>query len=622
MAGRAADASLRFLAPVTALQIVASILFYWFLLDNGYPFFATAIILFYLIALWRHPKVASLGHPRAVYFIAAAASAVAWAFVWITGQLMGATGLGLGPNPPVLILFFGGFMLLASLYHSLAGAGSNGQILFALIAIPAVFFGGQFLLGGAWGNVGGLVGEAGYGVEQAWNTVTAPISEQVAFIQNRVLNPSRNRNLAQLKCAAELLSGGGVFEVASGSTAMSQCVEETLAQNESQAQSEQVTDPVEVQIGDARIEPFSDHVRVGVPLTNTIAYDLQGVPLTIPARNVTTTVYWRYLDKFIADAKQNVGTIPNGDTRLVDFEEREGGAPYFATFATLNGSFTDNALENQLASIQEGEQSPDWVTSRIDNNQLSAGRILFIIQVTDGLSCEDPGGGLETVCEYLRGDDVIGSPLPQVLLQDRSYDVIVEVSYDYEAEAAFTESSRWRSGNQLLEVWTEEAWQDLPFEEREAWRRTKCGEIDRYGQTFTKQRTAALTTPVVPVMYTDCGISLFRDIQQGVETTVPITVSANINEESEVIDSLASFTIDGAETTCHGGTGTRDLGGLTGRLWTDREGVGWTSGSGDTVVIDRSVTVEGQRQTIGCRTSMNLSISMLDQTVYDIPEIG
>ncbi len=631
---------LRFTVFITAIQMLASLLFIAYLMDIGHQFLATTIVLFYIIAMWRHPHIITAGHPSAIYFILFLGGLLGYAILLLVGAMMGATNLFMGPHPIVLPLFASLFSIVAMLYHGLAtssvGAsiGTRGVVAIVLVvSLPIVYFGGQFLLGGSWGNAGGLIGEAGYGVGQAFGTVTEPIGNQLEYIQNRVLNPSRNRNLAQLVCAGQLLSGGGVFEVASGSASMSQCVEEMLGGNESQARSEQVTDPLEVQMGDIQVEPFSDHVRVSVPVTNTLVQDLEGVPIEMPARDVAMRVEWRYLDTVVATAEQTAGTIPNGDTRQFDFESRDSGSPYFATFPVINGDYTDSSLRTRLAQVRDGEESPDWFINRFENGQLSRERVAFIIRSTDELSCDDPAG-MGPVCDDLH--EHVGEPLPPVILQGREYSIDVYMEYKYNAEAAFTQSSRWRSGNQLLEVWTEEAWQDLPFEERQQWRSTKCGEVEKYGQTFTKQRTAALTTPVVPVMYTDCGISLFRNIVQGEESSIDIEIGVNVNEESDAVSHLPdseAFRITAAETTCLPGAeetsilaGERNDGrpGITTDWFGTAEGIdGWTSGgSQDTTIITRAVTVEGERQSIACRTTMNITLNVQDGTTYEVPQIG
>ncbi|MFB6076554.1 MAG: hypothetical protein ABEK12_00290, partial [Candidatus Nanohaloarchaea archaeon] len=233
------------------------------------------------------------------------------------------------------------------------------------------------------------------------------------------------------------------------------------------------------------------------------------------------------------------------------------------------------------------------------------------------------GENLTVVCAHLP-DEEVG------LLAGRDYRVTARVQYDYIAEAAFTDSSRWRSGNQLLEVWTEQAWQDLSPQERESWRSRKCGKVTKYGQKFVKQRTAALTTPVVPVMYTDCGISMFRGIESG-EKRVPIEITAgvNVNPQSTVatlLDPDRGFRILSASTTCKQG-GVKELDKLPlDKDFTKVPGAGWTV-PGERVVqtFTREVTVEGEKQSIACSMTAKIQINLearISDGKYTIPSVG
>ncbi|MDY6776772.1 MAG: hypothetical protein SVQ76_01540, partial [Candidatus Nanohaloarchaea archaeon] len=212
---------------------------------------------------------------------------------------------------------------------------------------------------------------------------------------------------------------------------------------------------------------------------------------------------------------------------------------------------------------------------------------------------------------------------PLVAGPDYEYRVGVRVSYDYSAEAAFTESSRWSSGNQLLEVWRESAWQELSLQEREAWKNRKCGTITKVGQKFERQRTAALTTPVVPVMYTYCGIQLFDNFgKDGKKGKVPITIGVTVNSEN--LDTDKGFTVKKVTSNCFSQKMENLQGGFVGSEWVKGD-QGWVPEKGSlTLQKNRNnVKIKGERKSIACRTRMNLRINVLKwYGRYTIPVIG
>ncbi|MDY6769329.1 MAG: hypothetical protein SVW02_04445, partial [Candidatus Nanohaloarchaea archaeon] len=213
------------------------------------------------------------------------------------------------------------------------------------------------------------------------------------------------------------------------------------------------------------------------------------------------------------------------------------------------------------------------------------------------------------------------------LLQGREYDAVrVNYTYTYRAEAAFTQSSRWRGGNQLLKVWRLDAWQNKSFEDRQAWQDKHCAEVTKYGQNLpSKQRTAALTTPVVPVMYTGCSASLFRLFDEQKTNDIEIKVGASVNEESEVAKLMPEekgFRVESWSQDCGTNPAGAELKPESGGWFHKKEGLGWII---DPVTVTREdVTVEGERKTIGCQTEMKIRLHARKtiQQDYRVPVIG
>lgn len=633
-----------------ALAVLLYLMNFLILLSYSQISLATIAMIVLSIGVWRGLRY---DYPGPMSYVAALggglASVLLYVIFWLISLLIlpqvgGAVPQFLGPSPPGLLLLLAAVQLGYGFYkwgdyalRGRLGAGAGTPTWAKALMATAVIgvFGGAFfilVLGGQWANAGSLVGEAGYGLTESLGGAGGAVRTSVEAFQNTALNPRRNPNMARIVCTYQVFAGGGVFEATTGSITVSKCVQQKLGKNETKAQSERVTDPIEVQLGDAQIEPFAtddpdaNELEVAVPLSNTLVQDIRGVPIRIPAENVETTVEWWYLDQKMAEKERTFGRIPNGDSRSERYT--------FRTFTIFNTSIRDDHIEGQIRILWENNpdasteqanrvgNATEWFQSRFDRGGLSKDRVTFVLDAmriaNNDVSCEDHAGRLDGLCDDIPAEDTVG------LYPGKEYRVAANIAYDYEAEAAFTESSRWKGGNQLLELWTEEAWRDLSPQERDSWKDQKCGEVTKYGQTFQKQRTAALTTPVVPVMYTECGIELFQGTEAGEPKTVEITGGVNIDSGSRgarYLDEENGFTIRSVENTCS----DEEFGYLEGLTFTKEPGVGWTvEGGGVTSTVQRTVTVEGQRQSIGCSISMGLHIN-LEQSIdssYEVPSIG
>ncbi|MDY6774079.1 MAG: hypothetical protein SVS85_02665, partial [Candidatus Nanohaloarchaea archaeon] len=193
------------------------------------------------------------------------------------------------------------------------------------------------------------------------------------------------------------------------------------------------------------------------------------------------------------------------------------------------------------------------------------------------------------------------------------------ISYTYSAEAAFTQSSRWRSGNHLLKVWTNEAWRDRSLEFRRNWEEKNCDTVRKFGQEFEKQRTAALTTPVTPVMYTECGTTLFSRFEGG-SGTVPISISALGPKGGGTVE---RFVIKGGGTTCKKG-GFREFRkdikwSELGKAQKYSPGAGW----GVTPkVVERKVSIQGESASISCKVNMSVRTALKPQVISGVKLAG
>ncbi|MDY6769187.1 MAG: hypothetical protein SVW02_03725 [Candidatus Nanohaloarchaea archaeon] len=726
-------------AVFEVLAVLLSVISVGLLLSSEQVLLATLIVIFIAVAGWRGSlqplkrRLGVWGGPAAAA-VWAVLTGILWFF--LTGILpplassfgLAVTGLQ-GIGPPTLLQIYAGVLFLWAVYTGLkqllrgnfttsSGTDIADSIYFKVLvggAIVVVFF---FLfpnlfLQGKWANLGGIVGETGYGLESAFGGAGSAVVDAGKRFYNTNLDPSHNAQAARIVCAWELFGGGGVYDAASGSgVSMSKCVQQKIGKNETNTRSVKVTDPIELRANEPAIEPFSDHVEVQVPLTNTFVTDIRGRPIQIDAKDVQVKVTFQYLDKKVSHTKKGSGngiTVPPGDTRTMTFAKKdndwlfpvktvaatkisnddivdrledlkaarqqfdekwnslksfknsvtkveEGDSGYEKNckngdgFEEGSGKMCADAYETELQNLrQELQQAWDdlnkearWFvqTFKIDASDAKAHRIKFLAKaagvwgtVQDANPCKKGGGGpcknIGTGSNYPKTvEKALGGATDEnYLIEGTDYRVSLQYKYTYDAEAAFTKSSRWRGGNQLLKVWRHDAWQELSFEERQAWQQKNCAEVKKYGQELpSKQRTASLTTPVTPVMYADCAASLFRKFGESGSGTVEITIGATVNRDSNVASLLkeeGGVKITRATTDCGGSTTS-----LEGKGWDNipqsfskTEGVGWII---DPAQVKRSVTIEGDRQTIGCQTDMSfrLTLQKLIDSEYTVPVIG
>lgn len=186
------------------------------------------------------------------------------------------------------------------------------------------------------------------------------------------------------------------------------------------------------------------------------------------------------------------------------------------------------------------------------------------------------------------------------------YTLTINGSYTFDAEAAFTDSSRWRTGDHTLKVWDYDAWVSRPLEFREDWTSTNCETIAFQDFEYSVQRTAALTTPIMPVMYTDCGNRLAQDAEDG-GIAIDMSATRSTNKKSEV--DVERFQIKEAMTDCGGSL--QDLESKWGEVgsWTTEfiEAIGWDV---TPYRVNRSVAIKGESTTISCFLNMSIRIGL------------
>ncbi|MFB6294637.1 MAG: hypothetical protein ABEI97_02665, partial [Candidatus Nanohaloarchaea archaeon] len=507
-------------------------------LMNDAVFLATVVTLCYALVFWnfsRHffGEIDETGAIAAHYVI----NIIIFTLFGAVLQLFSRAAQPLSANPPALLYLISMAFFVIMVYRvgsELVEGHEHGKWLsigLLTVALIIVFFVGQWVVGG-WGNIGGIIGQAGANLEDTVIGIPIDILTGIWSSFQRQLSVCNNPTIAQLQCTADLYLEGAVYEAVAGSASVSKCVQQKIENQCGPAtQSEKVTEPLIVKVQDPIIEPLQDHVRFYAPITNTLVHDIQGRVIDIPARGVTVDVAFKYLDKVVASEQTSVGEIQNGDTANIVFNQRDDGSYYFPRFE-LTSSISRTKIQRRLIDVSEtcehGASYPDGVSQECRNNvewflngfdgnaqdvsdlqegsRLSPARVAFIAKTRLDLPAsfdkEFPQPLYDRLDEYL-GDSNILAP-------NREHDVTINVTYTYSADAAFTQSSRWKSGNQLLKVWRYDVWNELSPEERQSWRSENCQSVTRAGETFQKQRTASLTTPIVPVMYADCGGVLFN----------------------------------------------------------------------------------------------------------------
>ncbi len=618
-----------------------------FLLFDGRIFLLSILGAFYVYAIARGAYYV-MGHFG--YWLGGLVATIVIYFTTITLSAFGSGAYEmLGPNPPAFIILMGLYVVLRGsilLVDDLAGSGGAsmpaklvvGGIVF-LVCGAVVFYG---LFDGSWAAAGDLVGGAGYGVEQAVDNVGSVLGTGWERFTTS-LSPKNNPNIARIQCTFEAGFGGGLnAQQGAGSVAIQACVRQKLGQNRSTAESERVTDPVEVQVEEIQVEPFPDHLRVVLPITNTLVYDRQGRTINITAQDVNVTARVKYLGGQVAKASKSGMRIPNGDTRTIEFNQLQNGNGFvfplfryvtdnFQPASTIQRNFesikqdcTNDGWEDESSSCKnavkyflEGEGSfPGNFSFRSD--RFTRERIAFLVKANENIEMD----GLHYVNHNSFGVSDLNDE--NLIAAGNEYEIEVDASYTYSAEAAFTESSRWRSGNLLLKVWNPDAWNELSYDERQSWENQNCDTVERFNQEFTKQRTAALTTPIVPVMYTDCSSTLFRLLDDGdgdgtYEGDIEINVGATVKGDS--VDQDYPIEINEATTTCGDSDSndlldSNDVQKTVPEKLTHQAGAGWAVDPG---IVTRSVEVAGESLSIGCNIEMTFRVAVDQTSTYEVP---
>lgn len=659
------DAASEALAAITGvLSFIISIIAMFYLFAQGELFWLSFIIVLNLIALERVIHYYDMGSALQghEHIIVAAIGFVLFFLAMIPGLI----GLPIAENTqaPYLIFLFVFYQVMQWIRVLIPWHHNLRRAVMLVVGIVGIWFFWTYGLQGDIGNLGTLFGEAGYGVEQGVNFIVDQVGGRLAAFRNTALSPSRNPNVARMVCTYETFLGGGLMATAGGggggSAAIQNCVEDKLGQNETQQESVEVTEPVTVEVSDLSFEPFRDHLRSTFTVQNTLVYDIGGRPINIPARDVRVQMDWYYLGDRVAtmdlteseDGQEVINEIQNGDERLIAFEgTADSPTGYTIPVARVTSDYTRSRIISLLADftrycINEQGQNPEQdcqeahgaINDAMVNDSVSPERIAFVVktlqdsraQFASDLTAQSfidaSSGDVEGAIDpILEGEEVI--LMASGPNNERTYEVRVTVGYDYSAEAAFTQSSRWRSGNHLLTIYTKTAWEALSSAERDQFERERCRSVTRYGQELSKQRTVALTTPIVPVMYTDCSGTLFEKFQTGGSSgTVEISVGANVNEQQQrTLKEDKAFRIMEAQTDCVPDADLNESAFLPpshsdgDAFFNHQEGVGYQV---DPQIITRQVTVPGDVRTIACSVQMDFRINKVKTASYTIPNLG
>ncbi|MFB6265744.1 MAG: hypothetical protein ABEI07_01530, partial [Candidatus Nanohaloarchaea archaeon] len=117
----------------------------------------------------------------------------------------------------------------------------------------------------------------------------------------------------------------------------------------------------------------------------------------------------------------------------------------------------------------------------------------------------------------------------------------------------------------------------------------------------------------VPVMYAGCGGSLFTQFGENAKKNGyyrnDITIHAATMVNPKLKDKIQSFRVFKATTDCKGDG------------WTSLPGLSGTYSAGEdsgvrTTSFDRTVTVRGQKKTIGCSINMSVRVNLQDELTY------
>lgn len=273
----------------------------------------------------------------------------------------------------------------------------------------------------------------------------------------------------------------------------------------------------------------------------------------------------------------------------------------FGESSAADSTDGDGSGEGSTNGDGAGETVCQQATGGSTNEVLNPERAAFYVRSMRGVTKQDLGALSDRSASF----DRALRPENNLLSPERQYRVTAEVEYTYNAEAAFTQSSRWQSGNHLLKVWREDPWNELSIEEREQWRNANCNTVTVAGSQITKQTTAALTTPIIPVMYADCGGALFSRFSGGPGATaeVPIRASATVNQQVEDQIADSGFKIADVSQTCDDSADISFKPESGNEFYTRHPDGGFRV---PPERISREVTVEGDSKTVGCELSMTL----------------
>ena len=566
-----------------------------------------------------------------------------------------------GPYPPLLLATLGVAMVLYTALKTgitfiLANQGyqNSGQIGMAVSGILVFFiviFGFFYpvVLDGNWDNANQMGGEVFASAITVAQSSFGFVGDQVEAYTNVELSPSRNPTFARMSCTMSIYFGGGVIGETNPDQLIANCVDDKLGRNETEAESDRVTEPVRIQVQEIELEPYSDRVNVVVPILNNLVRDINGRAINVDARDIRVNIKMERNGQTVASMEkagevETIEQLASGGDQIIEHA--------FPTFAIV-GTATDAQIEQWLLRLKDchessengengdsgdsGDGSGDGSSCESELNQflnafdsgdLTKARVSYVNRVRVGIT-EASAKSYGLVEEV--GEDEESDLIPAEMWNrenniapDRTYTVLVDVQYDFAAEAAFTQASRWQSGNYLLQLWDPVAWDELSFEARQNWESRNCNALTRYGQEVERQRTAALTTPVVPVMYTECGNTLFR--RDNYYEDLSINIGATVHDEfSDGLKEDRGFKINEAETDCGEGAGMEDIGDDIGGeqdeegWYVHQEGVGFVV---EPANVTRNIdSIAGDTMTIGCRATMDLTVNFQSQTSYEVPNL-
>ncbi|MFB6294254.1 MAG: hypothetical protein ABEI97_00695, partial [Candidatus Nanohaloarchaea archaeon] len=305
-----------------ASALIAFIQALYLVVAANQPFLGTIVLLGMVVTLFI--AVGRRSGWETAAGVSALVSLISFLVVLLAAAVFG-DGIGTvaGTTPPTLLALAAVPLALFWVFEQAGLSGLSGHsyhggiIILLLVSLVGAGIMLWILNGGSFANVGGLVGQAGYGISSALSF--GPVKAAYSTVSSP-FGVCNNRRMAELQCTADLYFQGQVFEAAAGSTSVSQCVKQKIKKKCGTAtESKQVTEPIVVEVGDPTMEPLRDHVRFFVPVTNTLVTDRQGRPILITAEAVNVSVSFKYLGKTVASAAKYIPEIQNGDTASIEF---------------------------------------------------------------------------------------------------------------------------------------------------------------------------------------------------------------------------------------------------------------------------------------------------------------